>query len=202
MRKQVRGWHAITRLCMVAAVGCGARDVSGSRERQSLEQDLAVVVRRYENGDLRGAISHLQHAARQYPRIAQIHFMLGNGLYRLGDLNEAAKEYKRSLELRPGDLEAYVSRGFALYELTRCIESVEAWSAAVAADPEEPLALARAALAVGLKCVGRVEEARDEYAKAVKLDRRYASPRDLTVDIRWKRSAVAALEQLQHTIPR
>ena len=48
----------------------------------------------------------------------------------------------------------------------------------------------------------QLEAAAREYAEAVRLDERYKRPRSLQIDIRWKATAVAALEQLQQLITR
>ena len=87
--------------------------------------------------------------------------------------------------------------GFSLYELGRFEEAVEQWAAASLI--EEKSAFARMAMAAGLDSVGRTGEAIPQYSRAIDLDSRYADPRRLEWDIRWKpdlRKIVARLQSL------
>ena len=88
-----------------------------------------------------------------------------------------------------------MSRGFALYGLAEFEEAAAEWLAAVRLDPNEPFA--RAGLAVGLYRLGRVEEATEQYAKALILDKRYGDTKSLGLDIRWKANALGVVEKLK-----
>lgn len=156
---------------------------------------LIEVGYRYGRGDLAGAIRELKRAIVFRPEDPQLHFMLGNALYRKGELFGAALQYATALRLRPQDVEARVSRGFVLYELGDCMGGHAEWTAAVASNPEEPLA--RAALAVALLCAGQPEAAVAEYYAAIRMDPRYEMPSNLQIDIRWKHPVVAALEEVK-----
>src|SRR5712671_3842253 len=101
----------------------------------------------YRKGNLAVAILELRLALREEPKNAQLQFMLGNALYRSGDMRDAADAYKDSLELRP-DLETHMSRGFALFELKEFRQASDEWQAAVRLNRAEPFA--HAGFAVGL----------------------------------------------------
>lgn len=120
--------------------------------------------------------------------------MLGNALYRSGDLRGAAGAYGRALALRPSHFEAHMSRGFALFELGEFQQAAAEWMAAVRLDPREPFA--HAGLAVGLYAIGQSEDAKVRYQEAVMLDRRYADPESLRIDIRWTPKALTIVKQL------
>lgn len=160
---------------------------------------LAGVTASYEAGNLDAAIVQLQRLLERAPDDAQLHFMLGNALYRRGAFQQAADAYARALTLRPLDAETHVSRGFALYELGDCPQAVRDWTHAAIAYPDEPLA--RAALAVGLYCVGEFERASKEYRAAIALDPRYSTSHALRVDIRWKDNTVVVLDRLRDGLP-
>jgi len=120
--------------------------------------------------------------------------MLGNALYRHGELQGAADAYRATLELQPNHFEAHMSRGFTLYELAEFEQAVTEWLTAVRLNPKEPFA--RAGLAVGLYRLGHVDEARERYAEALALDKRYRNLENLRRDIRWKEAVLGAVKHL------
>ncbi len=81
-----------------------------------------------------------------------------------------------------------MSRGFALFETGDTEQAVTEWRAAKKIEPREPFA--RAALAVGLYALGRVDDAKVQYSGALALSQRYGKLDSLRVDIRWKAKAL------------
>ena len=61
-------------------------------------------------------------------------------------------------------------------------------------NPKEPFA--RAGLAVGLYRLGHVDEARERYAEALALDKRYRNLENLRRDIRWKEAVLGDVKHL------
>src|SRR5262249_42398003 len=120
--------------------------------------------------------------------------MLGNALYREGDITAAAEAYGKTLAVNPNHFEAHMSRGFALFETGKVDQAVGEWAAAKRLELREPFA--RAALAVGLYAWGRVEEATVQYAEAVALNPRYGDPDNLRLDIRWKPRVLTIAKRL------
>src|SRR5206468_675195 len=111
-----------------------------------------------------------------------------NALYRSGDLRQAADSYGKALALQPSHFEAHMTRGFAFYELKQFPQAEAEWLAAVHLDTKSPFA--RAGWALGLDALGREDQAVSQYALAVSLDQRYADPKSLSIDIRWKPNAL------------
>ncbi len=115
---------------------------------------------------------------------AQTHVDRALSYYNRGNLTGAISELRKARD--------------ALFELRRFDEAVIEWRAAKVLDPKEPFA--RTALAVGLYAVGRVNDAKVQYAEAVMLDSRYGNPDSLSVDIRWKSDALNVLRELHKSI--
>lgn len=87
----------------------------------------------------------------------------------LGNQREALVHAGVALHLQPGDRDALVVRGRALYELTRFAEAARVLEKAVAADPED--AEAHHLLGLALERIeGRLAEAELHLAKATELD--------------------------------
>src|SRR6266436_2886657 len=155
--------HLIVGVVITLSFAPTSRAETGSTIAAQTHVDRALSY--YNRGNLTGAISELRKARDVVPNDPHVNFMLGNALYRHGEIHEAAKAYAKSLEVRPSYFEAHMSRGFALFELRRFDEAVIEWRAAKVLDPKEPFA--RTALAVGLYAVGRVNDAKVQYAEAV-----------------------------------
>jgi Flp pilus assembly protein TadD len=160
----------------------------------SRHPDVRRAVSRYAAADLDGAIAELRSALRACPSSSQLHFMLGNALYRHGSVQEASKHYAEAVRYNGRHLEAIMSLGFALFELGDFDGALTQWLAAVGVNPREPFA--RAALGVGLFAVGRTEEALEQYAEGIGYDSRYADVARMSLDIRWKGSALTAARRL------
>jgi Flp pilus assembly protein TadD len=148
----------------------------------------------YSHGDLQHAIAELEAAHQLAPGDPQINFMLGNALYRSGDVGGAADAYSKTLLVQPNHFEAHMSRGFAFFEAGKIGYAVAEWAAAKKIDPREPFA--RAALAVGLYASGRADDAKIQYAGALVLNQKYGDLERLHVDIRWKPKALSIVRQL------
>ena len=153
----------------------------------------------YVRGDLAGAIADLRMALLLRPRDADLHFMLGNALYRSGEILGAAREYQTTLTQKPQHFEAQMSRGFALFELAQVPTAVSEWLLAVRLEPQQPFS--RAALAVGLYSMGDLDGAQMQYAKAIDLDPSYRQMDRLRMDIRWKPGAIGILCKLLKSMP-
>lgn len=158
-----------------------AQDVSS---KAAVQLHIERSINYYTRGDLPSAIAELHAAQQLAPTDAQVNFMLGNALYRYGDVAGAAEAYGKTVVVQPNHFEAHMSRGFAFFEAGKVDQAVGEWATAKRLELREPFA--RAALAVGLYASGQVEEARLQYAEAVALNSRYRDPDNLRLDIRWK----------------
>jgi Tfp pilus assembly protein PilF len=187
----------IVAMTLMTSACASARQPAGSLSSMPVV-DVMSVVGLYEHGHLSEAANQLRQLLVIAPHDFQLHFMLGNAAYRLHDFNLAAREYKAALSERPDDFEARVSLGFTLFEVGDCRAATAEWTISARTSLAEPLG--RAALALGLECVGRVDEADVEYGMAVTLDSRYRDVRSLSIDIRWTRQAVGVVERIARRV--
>lgn len=174
-----------------ASMVCSAQNTS---VESPIQQHIAQSVANYTHGNLGQAIEQLRAAQQLAPDDPQVNFMLGNALYRYGDITGAAAAYGKTVRVKPSHFEAHMSRGFALFEIGKVDQAVDEWTTAKRLELREPFA--RAALAVGLYASGRVEEATLQYAGAVALSARYGDLASLRMDIRWKSAALNIAKRL------
>ena len=148
----------------------------------------------YKAGHLPLATTELRKAVASCRDDAFSHFMLGNALYRENSLSDAKASYQAVTKRQPGDFETRMSLGFTLFELGEKTAAVEEWLFAMRLDTTSPFA--RAALAIGLLATGDVGNALMQYEQAITIDQRYADPKALSIDIRWKVPALETLKKL------
>jgi tetratricopeptide (TPR) repeat protein len=85
-------------------------------------------------GDATAAVELLRRAAPGLPDTEAAWYNLGMAAYRVEDWETAALAFARSRDLNPERAESYFFRGMALYQLTRCSDSVQDLERALALD--------------------------------------------------------------------
>jgi O-antigen ligase len=130
---------------------------------------VALRDRRFED-----AIALAERALRHEQRNPDLYFHLGNAHRALGQLNgdaasleKAVITYRRSLDIFPWNEHVLVRLGQALDALERFSEAAEAYTTAIAHDPN--LGVLHAYYAQHLFLVGRDEQARASFAEARRL---------------------------------
>ena len=98
---------------------------------------------------------------------AEVHYNLGNTLYRLGKLDDAEASYKKALVLKPNYAEAYNNLGATLLTLGRMQEALASCSEAIALKPG--YAAAHNNLGITLKELGRFDESVASCKQAIIL---------------------------------
>jgi tetratricopeptide (TPR) repeat protein len=103
--------------------------------------------------------------------------------------------WTETLRQNPRSITAANNLGFALWGRGRFEEALAPWKKAL------DLSLGRApdpwaGLALGLHDLGRVDEARAAYARAVSLDLRYGEPERLVKMLLWERGQAEALKRV------
>ncbi len=107
-------------------------------------------------------------AARAVPGNWFAHQNLAGAAAERGDFEEAARQYRRVIELEPAFPKAYDGLGHALDKLGRTEEAVGLLTTAVRLDPRS--AEARNNLGIAMERLGRNPEAAANYREAARLD--------------------------------
>jgi tetratricopeptide (TPR) repeat protein len=151
-----------------------------------------IAARWYARGDLVTATKVLQEAVAVRPTDAQLHFMLGNALFRQTNWDGAIHHYEEAARLREHHPDTHLSLGFA-YLYAGCVDdAVKAWGKAVDQTPDD--ALACFSLAIGLKRQGGLAEARKCAGRAIALDAGWLNR--LKIDMRWRPEMVREVQGL------
>jgi tetratricopeptide (TPR) repeat protein len=136
--------------------------------------NLSALLLTSQPPDFASAARHAREALRVFPEYAEARFNLAVALHELGDLPNAAAEYRRLLA-QPGATshlrhrEATIQRrlGQALTMLGRAGEAIEPLEAAVAIEPDS--AASRASLGMALAQTGDLARARPHFEAAARL---------------------------------
>lgn len=106
-------------------------------------------------------------------RTAWEHYDLGRSYLRSGQVEAAAREFQRTLDLRPQDFWANFHQGLCAYQLGRYREAVEAFRACVALAPDA--AECHYSRALALDALGEADAARRDYSRALELNPRLSA---------------------------
>ncbi|HET6567997.1 MAG TPA: tetratricopeptide repeat protein, partial [Rhodothermales bacterium] len=137
-----------------------------------------------DGGEFEHALSITERAAALAPESAEVEYMMGSLLARVGRDSEAVAYLESVVQTWPWHTESHYKLGQALQRLGRSEESravlaeaeelwkrqadVTAYQKGVAADPENPYR--HAALATAFRMAGRYDEAIHAYKLALSLD--------------------------------
>jgi tetratricopeptide (TPR) repeat protein len=125
-----------------------------------------------ETGNPKVGAEILGVATRLYPKDQGAHFNLGIAYGAMGNEDEIP-EYKRTLEIDPDYVPAYLNWGGALYAKGRYDEAIELYRKAIDINPlNAPL---HYSLSIALEQIGKKQEAEAEMALAAKIDPKYAT---------------------------
>jgi predicted Zn-dependent protease with MMP-like domain len=143
-------------------------------DRAALEQQIAQIEERFEQGHLEGALELAQRgiaAARQRgdeSAALELTLLEGIALSQLGLSAEAVERLGAVVAHDPGDVDARLERGLALYELCRFGEAREDLLEVLRLEPDE--AWAHQTLGLIAERQGDAAEASRRFAQARKLD--------------------------------
>ncbi len=185
----------VTPLCLaIVAHGSTVWQETTETERAapSAQQIMDESSRLYVGGDPDAAATLLQQGLAPWPENAQLHFMLGNLLFRKGDWSGAIDYYQAASRLRPDHPDTHLNLGYASYHAKRLEDAVKAWQDAVAQSPSD--ALPHLSLAIGYLAQGRDSKARRHMAQALDLDGGWKNR--IVIDIRWTSEMVEEVSTL------
>ena len=117
----------------------------------------------------RGGLESMDAPAAEYYRIVDG----ASALMTRKKFEEAAAEWRRALELQPGEASAHYNLGLCLFQSGRTPEAIEHYARALEISPEYPEAHNN--LGGALTSVGRLDEAILHFQEAVRLDPARAS---------------------------
>ncbi|MBE2213342.1 MAG: tetratricopeptide repeat protein [Opitutaceae bacterium] len=135
-------------------------------------------------GDRAGADRILEEGLRNCPDSPGLHMMNGHRLKRIGRLEEAIAEYRRSIELRPTEADAYIELGTTLIGAGRSAEGISVLESALVAEPQHPFIVCTLAL--------HAIEQRDEAAARKWIEQARLQPRVKPVDMKQVTEAYSA----------
>jgi len=92
-------------------------------------------------GDAAGAQRVFAQGLAQCPDSPGLHRMNAKQLQAQGRLDEAIKEYREAIRLRPTEADPHIELGMALYAANRAEEALKEFHLALEAEPENPLVL-------------------------------------------------------------
>ncbi len=125
-----------------------------------------------ESGNPKIGAGILEVATRLYPNDQGAHFNLGIAYGAMGREDEVA-EYKRTLEIDPDYVPAYLNWGGALYAKGQYEEAIQLYRKAIDINPLN--ADLHYSLSVALDKTGHQQEAEAEMTLAAKIDPKYAA---------------------------
>ena len=101
------------------------------------QAELAAGVRKYRDGDLEGAVEHLQRGVDADPLSHQLHYQLGILYGRQGRIYQAIQELEAALEIEPGDFATLRGLGQLYEHAGFATKAVEMWERAANASTDE-----------------------------------------------------------------
>jgi tetratricopeptide (TPR) repeat protein len=127
---------------------------------------LGALLLQQPDADLNEAIAHVEAALRMSPG-SESHNNLGLARYRQGRFDEAVRQHREAIRLKPTLAEAHYNLGLSLAALGRHAEAIAAYREAIRLHSAN--AEARHNLANALLNVGHLDEAREQLEIAAAL---------------------------------
>lgn len=122
-----------------------------------------------DEGNLDGAIVHLQNARQIKPDDPKAAFNLGNALIQKGRLNDGIENLTQALQFKPDYAEAHINLASAFLKVDRVDDAINHYQKALQIEPNQ--ATAWNDLGYALLQKGKVDEATSCIHKATHLDR-------------------------------
>lgn len=169
-------YRSLTGLALVAGLaiaGCGAET----------ESDLLASAKMYlEKKDNKAALVQLKTALQTNPQSGEVRYLLGDTLYRTGDMVGAIVELEKALELKQGEDKVLPPLAKALLATGQAKKVSERYASAALADPAAAAEL-KADVAAAFFSQGMNVEGEAAVKAALQLDPRSVNARQLQVRV-------------------
>ncbi|XP_050039299.1 UDP-N-acetylglucosamine--peptide N-acetylglucosaminyltransferase 110 kDa subunit isoform X3 [Dermacentor andersoni] len=106
-------------------------------------------------------------AIKQNPLLAEAYSNLGNVYKERGQLSDALENYRHAVRLKPDFIDGYINLAAALVAAGDMEQAVQAYVSALQYNPFQDLYCVRSDLGNLLKALGRLDEAKACYLKAI-----------------------------------
>jgi len=174
LRRRPRVWRRALFLfllpAVLAAAGCGRMPrIIVLTDPLTAEEHLALGVAYERNGEYDMAIREYERALRKEKDFFQGRVNLGNARLAKKEYGKAEEEYRKALEVRPGDPEATNNLAWAAIFSGERMEEAAAKMEAVLSRPENRTATLFDTLGVLRKRLGRTAAAEEAFAEAEAL---------------------------------
>jgi len=174
LRRRPRVWRRALFLfllpAVLAAAGCGRMPrIIVLTDPLTAEEHLALGVAYERNGEFDLAIREYERALRKEKDFFQARVNLGNARLAKKEYGKAEEEYRKALEVRPGDPEATNNLAWAAIFSGERVEEAAARMEAVLSRPENRTATLFDTLGVLRKRLGRTAAAEEAFAEAEAL---------------------------------
>jgi superkiller protein 3 len=154
------------------AIRVGIRAVSLEQESKLAWGSLAIALSRQDEPD--AAADRFMDAVEQRPMAASVfYYNVGLRKMEMGEIEEAAALFERSVESQPDNFDAQLSLGVALQNLGKSEQAVGVLQKAVAMKPSDPEA--HAELGRALLSEGRYAESAAALGTAIQIDPKNAA---------------------------
>ncbi|MGZ8462837.1 MAG: tetratricopeptide repeat protein [Candidatus Deferrimicrobiaceae bacterium] len=174
IRRRPRVWRRALFLfllpAILAAAGCGRMPrIIVLTDPLTAEEHLALGVAYERNGEFDLAIREYERALRKEKDFFQARVNLGNARLAKKEYGKAEEEYRKALEVRPGDPEATNNLAWAAIFTGERMEEAAARMEAVLSRPENGTPTLFDTLGVLRKRLGRTAAADEAFAEAEAL---------------------------------
>jgi tetratricopeptide (TPR) repeat protein len=140
--------------------------------KESPQELIKPIIELFSNGQIQEAYDGIEILIKKYPNQPLLFNICGVFYKQIGQLDEAAKRFKKALAINPEYAEAHNNLGVTLQKLGQLDEAVESYKKAITSNPE--YTEAHNNLGVILQDLGLVDEAVISYEKAIASNPDYA----------------------------
>ncbi|NOZ60123.1 MAG: SpoIIE family protein phosphatase [Calditrichaeota bacterium] len=100
------------------------------------DKNLLLGLKSYREKNYALAVTEFLKVLKKYPDFKEVHSILGNAHYHLGQIEEAISAYQKVKELDPRDTDSYENTGVIYANQGKFDEAIEEWEMVTRLDPQ------------------------------------------------------------------